>query len=48
VGKTKRKRPLGRPRCKWEDNIKMEHRKIGWGGVDWNDLTEDRDRGGLL
>jgi hypothetical protein len=31
VGKTEEKRPLGRPRPKWEDGIKMEHRQIGWG-----------------
>jgi hypothetical protein len=34
-----RKRPLGRPRHKWVDNIKMDLREIGWGGMDWIDLT---------
>jgi hypothetical protein len=34
------KRTLGRPRCRWADNIKME---IGLGGIDWIDLTQDRD-----
>jgi hypothetical protein len=32
------KRPLGRPRRRWEDNIKMDLREIGWGGMDWIDL----------
>jgi hypothetical protein len=35
------KRPLGRPRRRWEDNIKTE---VGWGGVDWIDMAEGRDR----
>jgi hypothetical protein len=38
------RRPLGRPRRRWEDNIKMNLREVGWGGVDWNDLAQDRDR----
>jgi hypothetical protein len=44
VGKPEGRRPLGRPRCMWEDNIKMELREIGWGGMDWIDLTQDRDQ----
>jgi hypothetical protein len=44
VGKPERKRPLARPRSGWEDNIKMDLREIGWGGMDWIDLTQDRDR----
>jgi hypothetical protein len=44
VGKPDRKRPLGRPRRKWEDNIKMDLREIGWGGMDWIDLAQDRDQ----
>jgi hypothetical protein len=44
VGKPKGKRPLGRPRCRWVDNIKIELRKIGWCGVDWIDLAQDRDQ----
>jgi hypothetical protein len=45
VGKPEGRRPLGRPRLGWEDNIKMDLRKVGWGGgVDWIDLTQDRDR----
>jgi hypothetical protein len=44
VGKPEGKRPLGRPRHRWEDNIRMDLREIGWGGVDWIDLAQDRDR----
>jgi hypothetical protein len=44
VGKPERKRPLGRPRHRWEDNIKMDVREIGWGVMDWIDLAQDRDR----
>jgi hypothetical protein len=44
VGKPEGRRPLGRPRRRWEDNIKMDLREVGWGGVDWIDLAEDRDR----
>jgi hypothetical protein len=39
VGKPERRRPLRRPRCRWVDNIKMELRDIGWGGMDWVDLA---------
>jgi hypothetical protein len=35
VGKPERKRPLGRPRCRWEDGIRMDLWEIGLGGVDW-------------
>jgi hypothetical protein len=42
VGKPEGKRPLGRPRRRWEDNIKMDLRKIRWGGMDWIDLAQDR------
>jgi hypothetical protein len=34
VGKPEGKKPLGRPRCRWEDNIKMDPIEIGWGGID--------------
>jgi hypothetical protein len=44
VGKLEGKRPLGRPRCKWVDNIKRDLREIGWGGMDWIDLAQDRDQ----
>jgi hypothetical protein len=36
-------RPLGRPRRKWVDNIKMDLLEIGWGGVDWIGLAQDTD-----
>jgi hypothetical protein len=39
-----RKRPLARPRRRWEDNIKMDLREIGSGGMDWNDLVQGRDQ----
>jgi hypothetical protein len=44
VGKPEGKRPLGRPRRRWVDNIKMDLRMIGWDGVDWIDLAQDRDQ----
>jgi hypothetical protein len=44
VGKPEGRRPLGRPRRRWEDNIKMDIRKVGWRGADWIDLAQDRDR----
>jgi hypothetical protein len=44
VGKREGKRPLGRPRRRWEDNIKMDIREIGWGGMDWIDLAQDMDQ----
>jgi hypothetical protein len=44
VGKPEGKRPLRRPRSRWMDNIKMDHREIGWDGMDWVDLAQDRDQ----
>jgi hypothetical protein len=44
VGKPEGKRPLGRPRRKWEDGVRMDLREIGLGGVDWIRLAQDRDR----
>ena len=44
VGKPERKRPLGRPRRRWEDNIKMDVQEVGCGGIDWIELAQDRDR----
>jgi hypothetical protein len=44
VGKTEGKSPLERPRRKWEDGIKMDLREIGWGGVEWIQVAQDRDR----
>jgi hypothetical protein len=38
------KRPLGRPRCRWVDNIKMDLTQKGWGGRDWIDLAQDRNK----
>jgi hypothetical protein len=38
------KRPLGRPRRRWVDNIKMDLREIGWNGRDWFELAQDRDQ----
>jgi hypothetical protein len=38
------KRPQGRPRHKWEDNIRMDIRKIGWESIDWMCLAQDRDQ----
>jgi hypothetical protein len=48
VGKPEGKRPLGRPRRRWKDGIRMDLRKTGLGGVDWIRLAQDRDRWGLL
>ena len=44
VGKPEGKRPLGRPRRRWEDNIKMELQEVGGDGRDWMELVQDRDR----
>jgi hypothetical protein len=44
VGKPEGRRPLGRPRRRWKDNIKMDFREVGWGGMDWINLAQDRDR----
>jgi hypothetical protein len=44
VGKCEGRRPLGRPRRRWEDNIKMDLREVGWGGMDWIILAQDTDR----
>jgi hypothetical protein len=38
------KRPLGRPRCRWVDNIRMDLGEVGWGDVDWIGLADDRNR----
>jgi hypothetical protein len=43
VRKPEEKRPLGRPRCRWVDNIKMDVREMGWDNVDWIVLALDRD-----
>ena len=44
VGKSEGKRPLGRLRRRWEDNIKMDLQEVGCGDMDWNELVQDRDR----
>jgi hypothetical protein len=44
AGEPEGKRPLGRPRRRWEDGVKMDLREIGLGGVDWIRLAQDRDR----
>jgi hypothetical protein len=44
VGKPEEKRSLGRPRCRWENNIKIDLQKVGCGGIDWIELAKDRDR----
>jgi hypothetical protein len=43
VGRPEGRRPLGRPRHRWEDNIKMDLQDVGW-GMDWIELAQDRDR----
>jgi hypothetical protein len=47
VGKVEGKRPLGRPGRRWEDNIKMDLREIGWSDMDWIDLAQHRDQWSL-
>jgi hypothetical protein len=44
VGKPEGKRPLWRPKQRWENNIKMDLQEAGCGGMDWIDLVQDRDR----
>jgi len=44
MGKPEGKRPLGRPRLRWEDNIKMDVQEMGCGAMDWIELAQDRDR----
>jgi len=44
VGKPEGKRPLGRPRHRWDDNIKMDLQEVECGGMDWIEMTQDRDR----
>ena len=48
LGKPEVKRPLGRPRHKWEDNIKVDLQEVGCGGMDWFDLAQHRDRWRVL
>jgi hypothetical protein len=44
VGKPEGRRPLGRPRCRWVDNIRMDLGEVGWSDVDWIGLAQDRNR----
>jgi hypothetical protein len=44
VGRPEGRRPLGRPRRRWEDDIGMDIREVGWGGMNWIELAQDRDR----
>jgi hypothetical protein len=44
VGKPEGRRPLGRPRRRWEDNIMMDLQEVGFGGMDWIGLAKDRDK----
>ena len=44
VGKPEGKGPLGKPRHRWEVNIKMDLQEVGCGGMDWNEMAQDRDR----
>ena len=48
VEKPEGKRLLGRQRCRWEDNIKMDLQEVGCVGMDWIELAQDRDRGRAL
>jgi hypothetical protein len=48
VGKPEGKCPLGRPRRRWVDNVRMDHREIGGGVMDWIDLAQDRDQWNAL
>ena len=48
MGKQEGKRPLGRPRRRWEDNIKIDLQEVGCGGMDWIDLVQDRGRRRVL
>ena len=48
VGKPEGRRPLGRPRRRWKDNIRMDLREVGCGRVDWMELAQDRDRWSAL
>jgi hypothetical protein len=43
LGKPEEKRQLGRPRYRWVENNEIDLREIGWGGIYWTDLTQDRD-----
>jgi hypothetical protein len=42
------RRPLGRPRCRWKDKIKIDLREVAWGSMDWIDLSQNLDRWWVL
>ena len=44
MGKSEGKRPFGRPRCRWDDNIKMDFQEVECGKIDWVDVAQNRDR----
>ena len=44
MGRPAGKTPLGRPRCRWEDNVQRDLQEVGWGDMDWIDLSQGRDR----
>jgi hypothetical protein len=44
VGRPEGRKPLGRPRRRWEDNIKEDLQEVGWGGIDWIDMAQDWDK----
>jgi hypothetical protein len=44
VGRPEWRKPFGRPRQRWKDNIKIDLQEVGFGGMDWIELTQDRDR----
>jgi hypothetical protein len=48
VGRPEGRRPLGQPKRRWEENIEMHLQEVGWGGMDWIHLAEDRDRWALV
>jgi hypothetical protein len=48
VGRPEGRRPLGRPRHRWEDNIKIYLQEVGWGCMEWIDMAQDRDRWRVL
>jgi hypothetical protein len=48
VGKTEGKRPLGRPRDRWENNMNIDLQEVGRGGMAWNELAQDKDRWRIL
>jgi hypothetical protein len=48
VGKPEGKRPLGRPRRRWEDGVRVDLRQTGWGSVEWIQLADDRNRWRVL